>query len=134
MSQNSNGVAWPPTRRLTSSRFKSLELTQGPKREASEARKRVKESFGRLTVLTDHDTRASKIYCTWETDFQKHIYNIVYRYVTSMVDRRIDCTGHDFDDKICEEGRPCLTGGGRIHHVLLKYAISFIRVKTCCGY
>jgi len=34
-----------------------------------------------------------------------------------IVDRGIDCTEHDLDDKICAEGRFCLTEGDRIHHV-----------------
>jgi len=40
----------------------------------------AKEPFGRLTVLTDHDTRASEIRYTRETYFQKHIYSIACRY------------------------------------------------------
>src|SRR6267154_4208480 len=52
----------------------------------------------------------------------------------SIDDRGINCTEHDFYDKICAEGRLCLTEGDRIHHVLKNNAISFIRVKTCCGY
>ena len=51
-----------------------------------------------------------------------------------MADRVIDCTKHDFDDKIWAEGRLCLTEEGRIHHVLINNAISFIGVKACCSY
>jgi hypothetical protein len=51
----------------------------------------------------------------------------------SMVDRGVYCTKHDFDDKICAEGRLCLTEEGRIHRVLSN-AVSFIMVKTDCGY
>jgi hypothetical protein len=155
MSHDANGVAWPPTRSLTSSRFKSLEprvCAVSALMAESEASGRAEEPFGRLTVV-DHDTRASKIY-TRRTDFQKHMYNIAYRYVTSysfhihdpltvitllimrhrrrdlsMVDRGIDCTEHDFDDKICAEGRLCLIEEDRIHHVLINTAISFHQGK-----
>jgi hypothetical protein len=85
----------------------------------------------RLTVQTDHDTRASKIY-TGETEtylIMRHRWRDL-----SIVDRGIDRSEHDLDDKICAEGRLCLTEGERIHHVLIINAISFIRVKTCCGY
>ena len=51
----------------------------------------------------------------------------------STVDRGVYCTKHDFDDKICTEGWLRLTEEGRIHRVLSN-AISFIVVKTCCGY
>ena len=51
----------------------------------------------------------------------------------SMVDRGVYCTKYDFDDKICAEGRLCLTEGRRIHRVLSN-TISFIMVKTCCSY
>ena len=90
-------------------------------------------------------------------------YNIAYRHVTSysstphalirdpsivttllilehrlrdhcIVERVIDRTEHDFDDKICAEGRLCLAEGGRIHHVLINNAINIIKVKICCGY
>lgn len=43
----------------------------------------------------------------------------------SMVDRGIDCTEYDLDEKICAEGRLCLAEGDRIHHVLINNAISY---------
>ncbi len=42
-----------------------------------------------------------------------------------MVDRGINRSQHDFDDKIRAEGRLCLTEGGRVHHVLIHNPISF---------
>jgi hypothetical protein len=94
---------------------------------------------GRLTVQTDHDTRASKIY-TGETETYLehrvsirdklffHIHDpllvttlLIMRHRwrdLSIVDRGIDRSEHDFDDKICAEGRLCLTEGGGVHHVL----------------
>jgi hypothetical protein len=46
-----------------------------------------------------------------------------------MVDHGINCTEHDFDDKIYAEGRLFLTEGDRIHHVLISNAISFYQGK-----
>jgi hypothetical protein len=49
--------------------------SEAPVRHGQSTNDRAKEPFGQLTVLTDHDTQ--------ETDFQKHIYNIAFRYMTS---------------------------------------------------
>lgn len=125
-------------------------------RHGQSANDRPKVLFERLTVLTDHDTRASGIYTgnrIPETCLQHRVpihdnysytfmnldsnHSLILRHNLrdlSLVGRGIDCIEHDFDDKICADGRLCLTEGGCIHHVLINNAISFIRVKTCCGY
>jgi len=108
-------------------------------------------SFGRLT---DHATRASKMYSVGirfpETYLQHrvsicdelflHIHDplivptlLIMRHRwrdPSIVDRVINCTEHDFDDKICAEGRLCLTEWDRIHHVLINDAISFYQDRN----